>query len=509
MDRNIEYAPVMRMPNRFLCILALVALIVIGFAILVAVSIVNIKGDQAGIVTKKLGGGSLDEGRILAVNGENGIQAKVLTPGWKFFYWPWKYDIEKVNVVEIKEGFVGLILAADGKSLPPGAIYAPEWDDPDKMRNAEYFLSEGNGYKGPQLTVLPPGAYRLNTQLFSITQVPITDVIAGHVAVIKSNVGEVSESGERLVDRGYKGIWNTPLGEAQYYLNTNAYQVTIIDTRQVKVSYTDTVEKGERDYDQPMEPIDVRTLDGFSFPVDVRITYQIKGENAPLIVSTIGDDDMVLSKLVTPKVWAIFRNNGEKVKAIDYVQFRSKQEAQGKIMLQESLSKYGIEILEVNIGDIGDKESLGELLKTQTDMEIALQEKKTFVQQQLAAEEKKNLTRTEQEAEEEKVLAKARYGVQVAEQDKKKVIIAAEAEAEQIKTIAVAKAEAYRQIAAVIGEQNAALLEIMKLVAEQNIRITPDVMVGGGSNSGISDALMGTILSGKLTEGAAKLAEKK
>ena len=63
--------------------------------------------------------------------------------------------------------------------------------------------------------------------------------------------------------------------------------------------------------------------------------------------------------------------------------------------------------------------------------------------------------------------------------------------------IAEAKAEAYRKIAEVIGENNAALIEIMKLVTENGIDITPDVMVGGGDGK-MSDALMGTILRGKL-----------
>ena len=39
----------------------------------------------------------------------------------------------------------------------------------------------------------------------------------------------------------------------------------------------------------------------------------------------------------------------------------------------------------------------------------------------------------------------------------------------------------------------------MKLVAEDNIRITPDVMTGGAGGSEINDALMGTILKGMIT----------
>jgi regulator of protease activity HflC (stomatin/prohibitin superfamily) len=322
--------------------------------------------------------------------------------------------------------------------------------------------------------------------------VTVTNVKVGTVAVIKSNVGKIAASEDGLVDNGQRGIWRTPLLPQEYYLNTNAYEVTLIDTRQQKVSYTSESEQGE-DSNQPLRPITVRSADGFTFPVDVRVTYRIEKENAPKAVATVGNDDLVLSKLITPSVRASFRNNAEKVKALDYVQNRSKQEVQCTQELQEELAKYGVTILAVRIGDVGDEQTLGLLLKTQTDREIARQEQQTFIEQQKAAEQQKALTKTQQEAEEEKKLATASYAVKVAEQEKQQKIIDAQAQAEMVKTVAQAQAEAYQKIAQVIGSNNAALIEIIKLVAENKIDITPNVMVGAGTGT-VSDALMGTIL---------------
>ncbi len=477
-----------------------IAVIVIG----VGSSLVSIDGSEVGIVEKKFGGGKLADGRMFAVNGENGIQAQVLVPGWHFFYWPWQYSISKVKVTEIKEGFVGIVQAADGQSLPADTVYAPEWADADKMTDAAYFLGEGKGYKGPQLSVLNPGKYRLNTKVFAVTAVPAINVKVGTVAVIKSNVGPVVETPDRLVEEGQRGIWRRPLTEGQYYMNTNAYEVTTVDIRQVKVSYTAEAESGEDLTTQPLRPIKVRSNDGFTFPVDVRVSYEVNSDDAPKVVATVGSNDLVLTKLVSPSVRAIFRNNGEKVKALEYVQRRSEQETQSARMLEVELAKYGVTVLAVRIGDIGDEESLGALLKTQTDREIALQRQATFEEQQRAAEKEKTLTKTTQEAEEEKRLATAAYGVKVAEEDKKKMIIDAQAQAEKIKVTAEAQAKAYELVATVIGSDNAALIEIMKLAASGNIKITPDVMVGGSSQSGMSDALMGTILSGKLNKGGAE-----
>jgi uncharacterized membrane protein YqiK len=167
--------------------------------------------------------------------------------------------------------------------------------------------------------------------------------------------------------------------------------------------------------------------------------------------------------------------------------------------------KIGLSITAVRIGDVGDEETLGTLLKTQTDREIARQEQVTFQEQQRAAEQKKALTRTEQEAEEERRLATAKYEVDIAAQQKEQRIIEAGAEAEAIRIRAEAQAEAYRVVALQIGPGNAALLELLKIVGENGINITPRVMViGGGNGAGTASsettALIGTMLDTMLSE---------
>jgi uncharacterized membrane protein YqiK len=195
-------------------------------------------------------------------------------------------------------------------------------------------------------------------------------------------------------------------------------------------------------------------------------------------------------------VRAIFRNNAEGVKALDYVKQRSHQESQSETMLKDELKNIGVTITAVRIGDVGNEETLGALLKTQTDREIALQEQETFNEQQRAAEQKKQLTKTEQEAEEEKRLATAAYAVKIAENDKQKQVIAAQAEAEAVEIKAEAQAAAYKLIAEQIGSNNAALVEFLNIVGEKNIMITPRVMVTGGGNGaeGQTTALIGTML---------------
>jgi uncharacterized membrane protein YqiK len=114
--------------------LILVVVILVVFIGVVASSLVKINGDQVGIVEKKLFGGDLPDGKILAVNGENGIQAQILAPGWHV-KWAWQYKVKKEKMIEIKQGYLGLLQTSDGRSLPPGVIYAPEWDDPENIEN--------------------------------------------------------------------------------------------------------------------------------------------------------------------------------------------------------------------------------------------------------------------------------------------------------------------------------------------------------------------------------------
>jgi len=480
-------------------IASLAAAVVVLFTAFTLASFRLVREDQVGIVTKSIGWSSLPPGKIIATSGEKGPQARVLPPGWHPWYWPFIYDIENVPMVEIPAGQIGLLEASDGNPLPADATYAPEWPagkEKEMAENAEYFLTEGGGYRGPQSSVLKPAKYRINPKLFKIRMVPITTIEKAQVGVVKSNVGErvTEKEAEILVNQGQRGIWRQPLTPEQYYLNTDAKQVTVISTRMKIIHFTTGAAARSGSGDE--REIIVRTSDGFTFPVDVRIEYEIRPKDASLLVATVGDDMDGLRQVMDSRVRAIFRNNAEGVKALDYVKQRSHQESQSLKMLQAEMGKIGVTITGVRIGDVGNAETLGSLLKTQTDREIAVQEQLTFQEQQRAAEQKKLLSKTEQESEEEKRLATASYKVKIAEQEQKQKVIEAEAEAQAIKIKALAQADAYQQIAAQIGSSNAALIEVLKIVGERGIEITPRVMVsGGGANGGSqTTALIGTML---------------
>ena len=468
---------------------------------------------EVGVVKKNALGPRLPAGKIIATEGEMGIQAQVLPPGWHFGYWPVVYDVINTSLIEIPQDQVGLVEARDGEPLDAAQLFAPEMPEPEFRRlidDAALFLTEG-GRKGPQTNVLKPGKYRMNPELFRVTIVPATDVPNASVAVIKANFGDpptleriVVEGDEpvRLALPGEKGVRADALPPGKYPVNTSAFQVTKVSTRETILRFTaanrsamsaanrvPTAGSDERE-------ITVRTSDGFTFPVDVRIEYRIEPQNAPIVVAKLGSDgDPLLSKM-NSTVRAIFRNNAENVKALDYVSQRSQQESQSLAALREEMTHVGVTVLAVRIGDVGDEESLGDLLNTQREREIALQQQITLQEQQRAAEEQKKLSRTEQEAQEERRLATAEYEVQIAEAAKTRRIIEANAEAQSVLIEAEAQANAYELISQQLGATNAALIEMLRIAGEGGVQITPRVMVTGGGNGedAANTALVGTLL---------------
>ncbi|MCZ6835494.1 MAG: SPFH domain-containing protein [Planctomycetota bacterium] len=493
----------MRVPNNSVRIGAGVLALGVLF-IFISLSSIRLVGEnEIGVLVKNFGG-NMAPGQIIATDGEKGPQAQILGPGWHFWYFPGLYDVEKSPVVWIKGDEVGLITTTDGLPLPSGQFFAPEWEQDEfgGMLDAEQFLTTSGGFKGPQAAVLPPGKWRINPRLYTVERVPVTNIEKATVGVVKSNVGNPPEDvapGEgQIVEKGQRGIWRQPYTPQKLFLNTKAYEVTMISNKQQIIRYGIGGESEESE-------IEVRTSDGYTFPVDVRVEYQIRPLDAPLVVVELGDDGSQLRLRLASTVRAIFRNNAESIKALDYVNQRSQQESSSTKAIAEEMIKVGVSIIAVRIGSIAGDGSLSEILKTQTDRDLAKQEQETFQMQQLAAEQKKALTRTQQEAEEEKRLATARYEVQIEEQNNLKIIIAANAEAEAIKIKAEAQAEAYRVIALQIGPGNAALIELLQIVGERGINITPRVMVvGGNGGSDAKDAqttaLIGTMLDSMMAE---------
>ena len=173
---------------------------VVGAFLQATVHFVNPGGSQIVLLDKVFGGGSLQDGRLIATTGERGLQAETLPPGFQFKPFVGVFfRTDTISYTEIPEGHYGLVSAKDGLALEEGAVIAPPvpvelfLDAKGFMDGAEINGQEFRGTKGQQTTILRPGKYPINTHLFNVTVSELTQATVvpnGSVAVIKSAVNE-------------------------------------------------------------------------------------------------------------------------------------------------------------------------------------------------------------------------------------------------------------------------------------------------------------------------------
>lgn len=515
-----------------------VLLVLIGIGVLIFASAVTIAEDETGVVIKTLGA-DLPAGQIIALKAEKGPQADVLGPGWHFGYWPWSYEVRKVDTVLVPEGHLGIVTAQDGRTLSTGDVYAPVWKSADDMLNARKFLESADSRRGPQLTILTPGRYRFNPALFSVQMKPVTFIAAGEVGVVKANAGSIYDGSDKttvngvdIVPPGHRGIWNKPLLPGAYNLHPDAFQVIKVRTTQRVYTYqhvgATTAAPAQRGGPQQIQPgyddsIRVRSKDGFTFPVDIRLSLSVTAENAAYMVALLGDPDRVMrdeqegeelevleARLIMPTVRATLRNVAETLGALEFVANRSRVEANATRLLNDQFKEHKLKFEGAFIGAINlDSSDAGkQLLQTQTDREVALNQKQTYQQQEQTEQTRKQFIRAREEAEQQKQLVEAEFAVRTAAERARAQVESAKGEAETIRITSQAKKESYELLAAAIGAQGVTLLESLKLVSEGNIKITPEVLVQSGEGSSATDALAATLLRGAKAQEAPKPAAK-
>jgi uncharacterized membrane protein YqiK len=137
------------------------------------VGLISVGESEVGIITKKFSSKNLAPGKLTALNGEAGLQADTLAPGWHFGFFPWQYSVKKEPVVTIPQDEIGLIVANDGSQIPADRILGKRLDC-DRFQDARAFLLNG-GEKGRQIDILTTGNYRINTAIFQV----ITSVNCG------------------------------------------------------------------------------------------------------------------------------------------------------------------------------------------------------------------------------------------------------------------------------------------------------------------------------------------
>lgn len=180
-------------------VIVIIASVVLIFFVWKAKLFLLIGKDEVGIVDKKWTFNlslRLPPGRIIALNGEPGIQAKILEPGPHFGYSPWQYTITKVPVITISKEEIGLVEARDGLPLEPGQNFA-KIVDCNNFQDIKAFFDNG-GQIGKQRAILTNGTYRINTEIFRCHQVSVTRIEAHQVGLVEALDGSPLKPGKNF-----------------------------------------------------------------------------------------------------------------------------------------------------------------------------------------------------------------------------------------------------------------------------------------------------------------------
>ena len=245
----------------------LLLLILLGSRIFLG--LVVIQEDEVGIVIKKFAAKSLPAGEQIALEGEAGYQADVLSPGWHFGYFPWQYAVEKEPVVVVPQGEIALVLARAGRPIPSERILGRVVPC-NQFQDARAFL-KGGGEKGRQLGFLTAGSYRINTALFEIIRsgqaqkhgmldefLRVYRVLPDQVGIVTTldgkpiDEGEIAghmvadhdnfQNGQAFLDHGgSRGLQEQVLLSGSWNLNPWFVQVEQVPMTQIPIGYVGVV----------------------------------------------------------------------------------------------------------------------------------------------------------------------------------------------------------------------------------------------------------------------------
>ncbi len=212
-------------------------------------AVVIVGGTQIAVVERKYFGKSLPQGRVIALTGEIGIQARTLGPGLHLLI-PFLYAVNKLSFTNVLENEVGLLESIDGDPVPPGKIFAKVVSGHNSFQDGEQFLKSG-GQKGPQIEILPPGTYRINTDLFRVEIQEATVIPAMKIGLVTALDGEpmpekeyvakpvsghsdFQDASKFLEAGGQRGPQFDALKPGTYYINPLIFKVDLDDVAVVE-----------------------------------------------------------------------------------------------------------------------------------------------------------------------------------------------------------------------------------------------------------------------------------
>ncbi len=503
-----------------------------------------------------------DAEAFLKNGGRKGRQTAVITPG-SYRINTFLFSVEFTEMTSIPDNAVGIVTTQEGKPLEEGQIAGRIVEGHNKFQDVDVFMNNG-GYKGLQEQVILAGTYFLNPWFANVEMVKMTEIPIGHVGVVISYVGAegVDLSGAEfkhgnIVSKGQKGVWAEPLGPGKYPINPYIMKVEMVPTTNLVLNWASARSESHQ-LDKNLSTITVRSKDGFPFNLDVSQIIHIPTTEAPKVIARFGNMNNLVSQVLEPTIGNYFRNSAQDSDVIAFLGTRKERQTSAKQHIGQVLEQYNVFGVDTLIGDIVPPESL---MKTLTDRKLAEEQKITYETEKKAQETRQSLEKETAIAEMQKEIVKADQGVVIAERiadasvkkatgeansvrlqstaeadrlkllasgdaerirvlakanaeqiellakaDAEKISLTGNAEAEKILAIGKSNAEAYKLSVEAMGGDNFTQLKVMEAIGAQNIKIMPDILIGGNGDS--ANGPISGLLGLKLLEEVAKKNEK-
>ena len=403
----------------------------------------------------------------------------------------------RLKLYTVQSDRVGIVTTLDGRPIEEGEIAGPIVAGHDNFQSAQTFSNRG-GRRGLQEQVMLSGSWNLNPWFVQVEQVPMTEVPIGYVGVVISYVGQAHEdvSGEafthgNLVSRGDKGVWIESLHTGKHPLNTKIMKVELVPTTNIVINFTQRF-KGDHGYDSSLSALKLLSFDGFTFDLEVFQVIHVGAMDAPKVISRLGSMQNLVDQVLRPIVGNYFRNSAQEYTILDFLTARSERQSEAAEYIRQALRAYDVQAVDTLIGLISPP---AELMQTLTDRKLAEEQEKTYMTQRAAQTQRQELVRETALADIQQQIVTAEQGVTIAELQATAKVNEANGEAEAIRVTGQAQADTYRAGVDAVGAQFYTAMQLMQVIGDHQVRIIPDIVVGGNqSNAGALDAMMGILL---------------
>ncbi|MFJ3670306.1 SPFH domain-containing protein [Streptomyces sp. NPDC090106] len=337
------------------------------------------------------------------IKGEQGIQLRTLSGGQSYYINTRLFQVEMRPRTYVPAGTIGLVQAREGGVRPPDRRFGRHvWCD--DFQDGEAFLA-GGGEQGRQLAILGGGnSYDINPELFDV--ITVDNVAASREGLTATHLREISvkedytgvvialdgadpeeETDNAVAPRvpghrnfrlpwvfldndGRRGVQQETLGKGpSYALNPWFVRVLLIPTRVLILKWHNKQQAEADNYDADLGQITVKVQGRFELSVDLWQNLQIPPHVAPTLVGQFGgssaadtgdlgglvDDPAPMKRFVRDVLGvAVTGYFNEIAMTYSVFEFLDSYEDVRKNLtdrVKHALGKWGVEILETNLGD--------------------------------------------------------------------------------------------------------------------------------------------------------------